>query len=66
MDKGVATDIVICTTIRYNTGSRLLDNVTCYNRHITLNRCANNVPFSNKCLYVTSYINDNATWGSDE
>jgi len=61
MDKRVATDNVICTTIRYNTGTKLLDNVTFNNSHVTLNRCANKVPFSNKCLCVTSYINDNAT-----
>jgi hypothetical protein len=66
MDNRVATDNVLDTTISHNMGSKLLDNVIFNNNHTTWNRCANKVTFSNKCLCVTSYINDNAAWGSDE
>jgi len=58
MDNIVATDNVIDTTISHNMGSKLLDNVTFNNSHITWNNSANKVPFSNKCLCATSYIND--------
>jgi len=58
MDRRVATDNVIDTTISHNTGSKLLDNVIINNSHTTWNSSANKVPFSNKCLCVTSYIND--------
>jgi len=58
MDNGVATDIVVDTTISHNTDSKLLDNVILNNSHTTWTRSANKVPFSNKCLCVTSYIND--------
>jgi len=39
-------------------GSKFLDNVTFNHSHTTWNNSANKVPFSNKCLYTTSYIND--------
>ena len=61
MDNQVATDNVIDTTISHNTGSKLLDNVIINNCHTTWNSSANKVTFSNKCLCVTSYINDKAT-----
>jgi len=58
MDNGVATDIVLDTTISHNTDSKLLDNVILNNSHTTWTRSAKSIPFSNKCLCVTSYIND--------
>jgi len=58
MDNKVATDNVIDTTISHNKGSKLLFNVIFNNSHTTWNNSANKVPFSNKCLCATSYIND--------
>jgi hypothetical protein len=59
MDDRVVTDNdVIYTTISHNTGSKLLDNVTFNNSHTTWNNSVNKVPFSNKCLCATLYIND--------
>jgi hypothetical protein len=50
-------------------GSKLLDNVTFNNSHTTWYNSANKVPFSNKCLCATSYINDKqleALMGNDK
>jgi len=58
MDNGVVTDNVIDTTISHNTGSKRLDYVTFNISHTTWNNSANKVPFSNKCLCGSSYIND--------
>jgi len=58
MDNGVATDNAIDTTISHTMGSKLLDNVIFNNSHTTWNSSANKVPFSNKCLCTSSYIND--------
>jgi len=58
MDNGVVTDNVIDTSISHNMGSKLLDNGTFTNNHITWNNSTKKVPFSNKYLYATSYIND--------
>jgi hypothetical protein len=58
MDNGVVTDNVTDTSIGHNTGSKLQDNVTFTNSHTTWNDSTNYAPFSNKCLYATSYIND--------
>jgi len=57
MDNKVATDNVIDSTISHNMGSKLLDNVIFNNSHTTWNNSANTVPFSNKCLCATWYIN---------
>ena len=69
LDNRVATDNVIDTTISHNMGSKLLDDVTFNNIHTTWNNSANKVPFSNKCLCATSYINDKqleALMGNDK
>jgi hypothetical protein len=58
MDNRVVIDNAIDTTISHNTGSKLPDNITFNNRHTTWSKSANKVPFSNKCLCATSYIND--------
>jgi hypothetical protein len=58
MDNGVVTDNVTDTSISHNTGSKLLANVIFTNSHTTWNNSTNKVPFSNKCLYATSYISD--------
>jgi hypothetical protein len=57
MDNRVVIDNVIDTTISRNTGNKLPDNITFNNSHTTWNKSANKVPFSNKCLCATSYIN---------
>jgi hypothetical protein len=46
------------TFISHNTGTKLIDNVTFTNSHTTWNNSTKKVPFSNKCLYPTSYISD--------
>jgi hypothetical protein len=58
MDNGIVTDNLTDTSVGHNTGRKLLDNVTFTNSHTTWNNSTNNVPFSNKCLYATLYIND--------
>jgi hypothetical protein len=58
MDKGVVIDNVIDNTVSHNTGGKRLGNVTTLNSHTTRNNSSNKVPFSNKCLCATSYIND--------
>jgi hypothetical protein len=45
MDKEVATDNVIDTTISHNMGSKFMDYVIFYNSHTTLKSCAKNVAF---------------------
>jgi hypothetical protein len=57
MDNRVVIDNVIDTKISHNMSSKLLDNVTFNNSHTTWNNSANKVPFSNKHLCATSYIN---------
>jgi hypothetical protein len=57
MCSAVATGNVIDTTISHNMGIKLLDNVTLNNSQTTWNNSVKKVPFSNKCLCVTSYIN---------
>jgi len=56
MDKRVATDNVIDTTISHNTGSKLPNNVTFNNSHTTWNSSANKVTFSNKHVCVLHRI----------
>jgi hypothetical protein len=58
MDNRVVTDNVIGTSISHNTGSKLLYNGTFTNSHIKCNNSTKKLPFSNKCQYTTSYIND--------
>jgi len=58
MDNGVVTDNVIDTSVSHNMGSKFVDKITFTNSHTTWNNSTNKVPFSNKCLYATSYIND--------
>jgi hypothetical protein len=58
VDNGLVTDNVIDTSISRNTGSKLPDKVTFTNSRTTWDNSTNKVPFSNKCLYATSYISD--------
>jgi len=48
MDNGVVTNNVTDTSISHNKGSKLLDNGTFTNNHITWNYSTKIVPFSNK------------------
>jgi hypothetical protein len=45
MDKEVAADNVIDTTISQNTGSKFMDYVIFNNSHTTWNSSANSIPF---------------------
>jgi hypothetical protein len=58
MDNRVVTNNVIGTSISHNTGSKLLDNRTFTNSYIKWNNSTKKLPFSNKCQYTISYINN--------